>query len=112
MLAPLVFALLIAQSTTAFALARVPFPSNTLQPIPTSVAPNVSGNVNSSVQQAYVPPTEDSQGYGTDDQDAAASDTSESNTTPATAGGFPWIDIVGAVVMITVIAAVGFLLLR
>ena len=54
----LITALLAFAPVAAGALARAPFPSaSRLQPIPADVAPNISGNVHSSLQPAAAPPT-------------------------------------------------------
>ncbi|HUO55825.1 MAG TPA: hypothetical protein VMU27_00080 [Candidatus Paceibacterota bacterium] len=101
LLTAFLFIALMSYSGPAFALARIPFPANKLQPQPPAVAPDISGNVHSTLQAA--PQSSDNQSsYGTNadtvDQGASVSDDTQSNDVQANSqGGFPWLPVIGGI---------------
>ncbi len=85
----------------ALALARAPFPSaSKLQPMPQSVAPNISGNVNSTLSPSNtLPPgaTDGSLQQDTTSEEAPAASPDQSSSTGG--GHTLWIFVGGVLVL-------------
>lgn len=84
-----------------YAVARAPFPDSTrLQPIPTSVHPNISGNVQSSLSPQLPASEEHFPDEASSVSNEPSSGNGENSTNQRSESTFPWV-ILGVLAAIT-----------